>query len=77
FYRLLTGTVLFPGLSPWELGHAHIARRPEAQELIKLRRVFGEPIVELVCRLLAKEPDERYQNARDVVDDLIALSISP
>ncbi|MFP3754050.1 AAA family ATPase [Cupriavidus sp. SIMBA_020] len=77
FYRLLTGTVLFPGLSPWELGHAHIARRPEARELIKLRRVFGEPIVELVCRLLAKEPDERYQNARDVVDDLIALSISP
>lgn len=72
-YRMLTGNVLFPGLAPWELVHAHVARRPDEDVLSNIRQRFGAPIVDLVCRLLAKDPDERYRTALDVVDDLVTL----
>jgi len=74
FFHMLTGRVLFPGVSPSELIHAHIARRPDEDVLLDLKRSFNARLVELVCRLLAKEPSERYQRASDVVDDLVALT---
>lgn len=73
YFHMLTGEVPFPGLAPWELVHAHVARRPDDDVLENLRHHAGGPIVDLVCRLLAKEPDERCQTALDVVEELVAL----
>lgn len=73
YFHMLTGEVVFPGLAPWELVHAHVARRPDDDALQNLRHQVGGPIVDLVCRLLAKEPNERYQTAADVVAELVTL----
>jgi len=72
FFHMLTGHVLFPGLSTSEQIHAHIARPPDEAVIANLGRDVGGHLVGILNRLLAKEPDERYQRAADVVDDLLA-----
>jgi predicted ATPase/transcriptional regulator with GAF, ATPase, and Fis domain len=67
-YELLTGSVPHRASDALELIHCHIARIPrspsEANSAIPL------PISELVMRLLAKAPEERYQCAAGVRADL-------
>lgn len=68
-YAVLTGAPPFIACEPMELIHSHIARRP-----VPLRSVLGtvpEVVEELVHKLLAKEPEERYQTAAAVAADLL------
>ncbi|MDR0243335.1 MAG: AAA family ATPase [Burkholderia sp.] len=73
FFHMLTGRVLFPGLTPSEEIHAHLARRPDEDALLELKQKIGEHLVQVVSRMIAKEPAERYQRAVDVVSDLVAI----
>ncbi|MEX3943323.1 AAA family ATPase [Paraburkholderia sp. BR10937] len=73
FYQMLTGSVLFPDLAPSEEVHAHLARQP-----MDVARFMATPLVgvaaklrSILHRLLAKDPEERYQSATALARDLL------
>jgi PAS domain S-box-containing protein len=67
-YEMLTGALPFIGSDPLEWVHCHIARQPPPPA----QRVAGvpAPLSDIVMKLLAKAPEERYQTAAGVEADL-------
>jgi len=68
FYELLTGKLPFLTTDPIELVHSHIALNPQPpHELIP-----NIPVVvsQIVMKLLAKSPEDRYQSASGIISDL-------
>jgi PAS domain S-box-containing protein len=67
-YELLTGTLPFMATDAMELIHCHVARQPEPPS----ERVQGLPaaIDAIVLKLLAKNPEDRYQTAAGTESDL-------
>src|SRR4029077_14217488 len=67
-YELLTGGVPFTAADPMEWIHCHVARQP----LPPSARVHGLPVVvdAIVLKLLAKNPEDRYQTAAGLEFDL-------
>jgi len=70
-YFVLTGRPPFTGRDKLELIHAHIAKRPRAPKELAPRIPLA--LSELVLRLLAKEPDDRYPTAASLTHDLALL----
>ncbi len=68
FYRMLSGSPPFPDAEPMDVVHAHLARAPVPLE----RAVARVPplLSQLVLRLLAKMPEQRYQSAEGLLADL-------
>jgi len=68
FYQMLTGALPFVGAEPIDWVHAHLARSPVPPEV----RVATVPAMlsDLVMKLLAKAPEERYQTAAGLLRDL-------
>ena len=58
---MLTGVPPFESDDPLELIHWHIAKPPTAPTLLKPD--VPEIIAQIVMKLLAKTPEERYQSA--------------
>jgi predicted ATPase/class 3 adenylate cyclase/serine/threonine-protein kinase RIO1 len=67
-HQLLTGSPPFVSDVPMELVHRHIAYAP--MPCSKIRTDVPESVSQIVLRLLAKEPDERYQSAAGLVADI-------
>ena len=67
-YQMLTGTLPFMATDPMEWVHCHVARKPMSPGT----RVKTVPpgLSALVMKLLAKTPEERYQTAAGVEQDL-------
>jgi predicted ATPase/GAF domain-containing protein/HPt (histidine-containing phosphotransfer) domain-containing protein len=68
FYELWTGKRPFESEDALELIHAHIARKPAP--LRQHRPELPATLEELVLRLLAKSPEDRYQTAAGLLADL-------
>jgi PAS domain S-box-containing protein len=66
-YQMLTGTLPFEAADPLEWVHCHIARQPIAPVD---RCAVPEVLSMLVMRLLAKNPEERYQSIVGLEADL-------
>jgi predicted ATPase/signal transduction histidine kinase len=68
FYQMLTGRLPFVASDPMEWVHCHLARMPAPPSHV----VPGLPEVlsRLVMKLLAKAPEDRYQSARGLREDL-------
>ncbi len=71
FYRMLAGATPFTGGSMKELIGKHITEEPRL--LKELRPDAPDSIVEVVERMMAREPDKRYQSAAEVINDLTSL----
>jgi PAS domain S-box-containing protein len=67
-YRLLTGRLPFQANDPLAWVHSHIARVPATPQSV--RDDVPAVISDMVMKLLAKMPDERYQNAAVLLADL-------
>ena len=67
-YELLTGAPPFASDDPLELMHLHLART--APPPSQLDPSIPVVVSEIVMKLLAKSPDERYRGARGVLHDL-------
>jgi len=67
-YEMLTGARPFPATDPAELVYSHLARTPAPPH----ERSPGVPpaVSSIVMRLLAKDPEDRYQGAYGVRADL-------
>ncbi|MGK7916467.1 MAG: AAA family ATPase, partial [Prochloraceae cyanobacterium] len=68
FYKLLTNQLPFETNEPLELVHAHIALKPLAPE--QLNPEISPTISDIVMKLLAKDPEDRYQSAWGLKADL-------
>lgn len=71
-YELLTGAVPFQSDDALEQIHWHIAGVARAPS--RLEHSVPLALSDLVMKLLAKSPDERYQSARALVQDLTACA---
>ncbi len=67
-YELLTGRAPFTHKSPLELLHAHVARTPAPPH--ELASGVPRGLSRIVLKLLAKNPEERYQGAVGLRVDL-------
>jgi PAS domain S-box-containing protein len=67
-FRMLTGQLPFRAAHPLEWCHCHIARMAPGADEVSPR--VPPILAALVARLLAKDPDERYQTARGLRHDL-------
>jgi predicted ATPase len=66
-YQMLTGELPFAATDPLEWIHCHIARQPAPPGD---RAAISEPLSAIVMKLLAKNPEERYQTASGLEADL-------
>ena len=67
-YELWTGKLPFQSEDALELIHAHVARKPTPP--LQSRPGLPATLEDIVLRLLAKSPDERYQTAAGLLADL-------
>ncbi|CAN99308.1 Protein kinase [Sorangium cellulosum So ce56] len=67
-YEMLTGALPFPDGDPVDVLYSHIARQPAPPH--ELRGDVPRPVSEIVMKLLAKAPEDRYQSAYGVKADL-------
>lgn len=65
FYQLLTGHLPFISDDPVELLHAHLARQPQA-----FPAQVPAMLQAIVFKLMDKSPDQRYQSAAGLKNDL-------
>ncbi|MDY7228011.1 trifunctional serine/threonine-protein kinase/ATP-binding protein/sensor histidine kinase [Hyalangium rubrum] len=68
FFELLTNHRPFDSTTPLELLHAHVAQVPPSpREKIP---AIPQPLADIILKLLAKDPDARYQGAWGLIADL-------
>ncbi|MHC5109768.1 MAG: serine/threonine-protein kinase [Planctomycetota bacterium] len=65
-YEMLLGKVPFEGSSMAEILMKHLTSQPEVDNL-------PEPFGTVIRKALEKDPDDRYQNVNEMVDDLLAV----
>ena len=70
FYEMLTGRVPFVTSDAMELVHSHLAVRPDPPHIVQ--PAVPEALSDIVVKLLAKAPEDRYQSAYGLVRDLEA-----
>lgn len=68
FYQLLTGEMPFSFTDPGEIIHAHIARIPKSPS--EKNPTIPTAISNLILKLIAKNPIDRYQSALGLLIDL-------
>ena len=71
-YFVLTGEVPFPGGTPLEKIDRHAASEPEPVE--SLRPIVPPTVAAIVRRMMAKDPEMRFQTPAEVADALEAFS---
>ncbi|MGA1842176.1 MAG: AAA family ATPase [bacterium] len=67
-YELLTGQLPFSAETPMEMIHQHIAKMPVQPAIINPK--VPEVLSSIILKLLAKDPEDRYQTAHGVMVDL-------
>ncbi len=67
-YRMLTGRLPFIANDPLEWAHCHVARMP--RPLYDISPEVPPPVSDIVMKLLAKLPEDRYQSAHGLRVDL-------
>ena len=68
FYQMLTGRLPFTASDAMEWVHCHIALEPPPPS--RHRPDIPEPLSNIVLKLLAKPPEDRYQTAEGLKNDL-------
>jgi serine/threonine-protein kinase len=70
-YHMLSGQTPFRGESPFEVALQHVQKEP--QPLAELRPDLPPALCAIVHQMMAKDPAQRYQTARDLLKDLARL----
>lgn len=68
FYEMLTGRLPFDATDAMALVHCHLAKMPVAPHI--LNPAIPPMLSQIVLKLLAKVPEDRYQSARGIQHDL-------
>ncbi len=67
-YELITGQLPFNSTSSLELVHYHLAQEPINPKTFNIN--IPQTIANIILKLMAKSPEERYQTARGIQHDL-------
>ena len=67
-YELITGQLPFLAADPLEIVHSHLAHPPLSPQ--QLRPDLPTVVANIILKLLAKSPEERYQTASGLAADL-------
>ena len=67
-YQMLTGKLPYDGENCLELIHCHLAQTPIAPD--QINPAISETVSQIVMKLLAKNPEDRYQTAAGIKADL-------
>ncbi|AFY58772.1 putative ATPase [Rivularia sp. PCC 7116] len=67
-FELLTGELPFDNQNPLELIYCHISTKPPLQKIVKHN--IPSIISEIICKLMAKNAEDRYQSAFGLKYDL-------
>jgi signal transduction histidine kinase len=70
-YEMVTGKLPFEGQDALQLIHDHLLREPVAPSQVEPQ--VHRKLSEIILRLLAKAPEQRYQSAEGVRHDLLRL----
>lgn len=62
-YEMLTGKVPFEGATPVEVAQKHLHQEPD------LAHAIGTSLKNVILKLLAKDPTQRYQSAQNLLAD--------
>lgn len=68
FYEMLLGFLPFQASDALELVHCHIAKEPIPPR--QLNKNIPKAVSDLIMKLLAKTPEDRYQSAKGIIADL-------
>ena len=68
FYEMLTGKLPFQASGFLELIHSHMARKPEP--ISEIDATIPVEISQIISKMMAKIPEERYQSAAGLLFDL-------
>jgi PAS domain S-box-containing protein len=71
FYHMLVGQVPFPFSDPLELVHAHLSCLPVSPR--ELNPEVPAVLSDMVLRLMAKAPEDRYHSAYGILQDLLEI----
>ncbi|PKL15342.1 MAG: hypothetical protein CVV50_00440, partial [Spirochaetae bacterium HGW-Spirochaetae-6] len=74
-YEFFTGQLPFEGKDIGEIIHKHLAAQPKPPQ--ELNGEISGSLGRVILKLLRKEPDERYQNARLLARDLEKVWLFP
>ena len=74
FYQMLTGQLPYNAEDSLELMHCHLTQIPAFPHQIEPG--IGEKLSSIVMKLIAKNPQDRYQNAYGIIADLKSCQIS-
>jgi serine/threonine protein kinase len=68
YYHLLTGRPPFEGTTAYEIITKHLSQQvPDPRDL---REDIPDGVVHVIRRMMAKRPEDRYQDCAELVDDL-------
>jgi serine/threonine-protein kinase len=70
-YYMLAGQPPFRGTTAFEVAVAHVQKEPEP--LASIRPDLPQNLCAVVHKMLAKDPNQRYQTGRDLLKDLVRL----
>ncbi len=70
-YHALAGQPPFRGTTPFDVAVQHVQAEPEPLE--HFRPDLPADVCQLVRKLMAKSPDERYQSAKDVMREITRI----
>lgn len=68
FYEMLTGRLPFEFKDTMELIYSHVAKEPES--ISKINFAIPQTVSDIVEKLIAKNPDDRYKSASGLKKDL-------
>lgn len=71
-YKLLTGEYPFEASSSQKIGKLHLDQPPESPR--KYRRDISGATLSVLKKLLEKNPEDRYENAEELLEDLDRMS---
>lgn len=72
FYEMLAGEVPFESDTPWGVLNMHITKEPFP--LNNLRKDVPQEVIEVIGHMMAKNPDDRYQNCAELLSALSTLA---
>lgn len=72
-FELLTGSLPFQASDTMAWVHCHISKRPPLAT--RLRPELPAPLAQLIAKLMAKDPVDRYQSAHGLIADLVACKV--
>ncbi|MDZ4832361.1 MAG: serine/threonine-protein kinase [Candidatus Melainabacteria bacterium] len=70
-FEMLTGDPLFLGKTSMQTMHMHVTMPPPTLAIAAPRKFFPQVLEDIIARAVAKDPNDRYQTALEMKDELL------